>query len=299
MKFGFLIDKTEVECDSFSIVTLPNFEETLKKFYETVKVSKGWIYGSEIELEKSSKESINFKQNRVKTYSINHRMPLTHKIETSIIDDGDHLRFLILGYGFLQGLYLSPENYSYLGKVPYEPGTLNSLVLVGDDRKNGMEQINNFYKHANQEDRKQAFAVIHWFLFGQSYTFGWDKFDAQYKVLDGIYKLSGFGKHEFPHFKRPIELANKYKITLPKWAELNPPDYKDSTLTTLRNQLVHESKYADQPIGYAHTNVNYALEFVSFNTKLICGVLGIDTPYLLSKPDTRDRFAWDIKKMNY
>jgi hypothetical protein len=41
LKFGFLTDKNEVQCNDFSIHTLPNFEDTLHRFYETTKVSDG------------------------------------------------------------------------------------------------------------------------------------------------------------------------------------------------------------------------------------------------------------------
>jgi hypothetical protein len=156
-----------------------------------------------------------------------------------------------------------------------------------------MEKISRFYQKANQEDRKQAFAALHWFLVGQSYTFEWDQFEAQYKVLDGIYKLSKVNAKT--HAGRPVELAKKYHdkgIILPKWAELDSEGKR--ALSILRNELVHEAKYGGHPIGYAYPTENYPLEFVSFNTKLICAVLGINTPYLKADPGDRQRWAWDI-----
>ena len=293
MKFGFLIDRQEVRCSDFSILILPNFEDKLKHFYETAKVSNGWVYGPEIELQKSSNELKEFKQRGPINCHSAYLLPPTHKIKPDIYDE-EYLRFLVMGYGFLQGLYLSPEGYSYLWRVPYEPGKLNGLILCGNDRKNGMEQINRFYKNANQDEKKQdqAFAVMHWFLVGQSYTFQWDKFEAQYKVLDGIYNLI-YGNDGKPHASRPVKLAERYGVILPQWAKLDSKG--KSKLSSLRNELVHEAKYDGSPIGYTHTTENYALEFVSFNTKLICGVLGIDTPYLQSDPSTLDQFAWDIK----
>ena len=290
MKFGFLTDRKEVQWSDFSILILPNFEDTLQRFYETAKVSNGWLYGPEVELKKSSIELKEFKQRGPINCYTHYRVQPTHEIK-SHISDKEYLRFLVLGYGFLQGLYLSPEGYSYIGRVPYKPGKLNGLILGGNDRENGMEQINRFYQNANQEERKQAFAVMHWFLVGQSYTFQWDKFEAQYKVLDGIYRLSKISAKT--HADRPVELAKKYGVILPKWAKLDSLG-KKSALSILRNQLVHEAKYGGHPIGYAHPTENYSLEFVSFNTKLICGVLGINTPYLLSDPSTRDQFGWDI-----
>ena len=192
----------------------------------------------------------------------------------------------------MQGVYLSPEGYSNLGKVPYKPGTLNGLILIGQDRINGMEQINHFYKTSDDKKRKQAFAILHWFLIAQTHDFSWEKFEAQYKVLDGLYNLAD-DKERRRHSERPVFLAEKYGLVLPSWAHLNSK--KESKLTILRNELVHEGKYAGEPIGYAHPKENYPLEFRSFNTKLICSALGIKTKYIKADPDNRDVWAWNIE----
>lgn len=290
MKFGFLIDRRDVRCRDFSIQALPNFEGTLRHFYESTRVSDGWIYGPEVELKKNSNELQKFKQRGPINCSVSYRLPPTHEIQSSISDE-EYLRFIIMGYGFLQGLYLSPEGYLYLWRSPYEPGKLHGLILCGNDYENGMEQINRFYQSANQNERKQAFAIMHWFLIGQSYISQWDKFDAQYKVLDGIFKLSNIGNCS--HVQRPVLLAQKYRVRLPEWALPDDSSGK-SALSILRNELVHEAKYGGHPIGYSHPTENYTVEFVSFNTRLICGALGINTPNLQKDPRTLDQFAWDI-----
>jgi hypothetical protein len=291
MKFGFLIDKEEFICSDFSIVTVDEFAEITSSFYDYVQVSNGWIYGSEKELNKSYREKEKFKQPGPLVRDSFYRMSATHEIKTNITDE-EHLRFLILGYGFLQGLYLTPEGYSYLGRIPYEPGKLNGLLLIKDDYENGMEIINDYFKSSSEEDRNQMFACIHWFSIGQSFNFEWDKFDAQYKVLDGVYRLSELPN--VPHAKRPVELASKFNIKLPKWAKLDSTG-KKSQLSIHRNELVHEAKYAGHPIGYSYPSQNYSLEFTSFNTKLIAAALGIDTPYLQADPNNRSQWGWDIK----
>ena len=286
MRFGFLIDRKEVKCNEFSIVAVDEFDDIINSFYSFFRVSDGWIYGPEKELKKNSREKDKFKQPAPTICDSFYIMPVTHEIKSSITDE-DHLRFLVLGYGFLQGLYLTAEGYSYLGRVPYERGKLNGLFLIEDDYVNGMEIINEYYKSSSVENRNQMFACIHWFSIGQSFEFGWDRFDAQYKVLDGIFRLSGITG--MPHAKRPIELSKKYGIILPQWAELDSLG-KNSQLSVQRNELVHEARYGGHPIGYSYPSINYSLEFTSFNTKLIAAALGIDTPYL--KADPTNRCEW-------
>jgi len=291
LRFGFLIDRKDIRCSDFSITPVHDYDERIEQFYESASVSNGWVYGPEKRLNKNASEERLFKQGGPTTCSSFYRLPPTHEI-TSNFSDEDYLRFLILGYGFLQGLYLTPEGYSYLGRVPYVPGKLNGLLLSGDDYVNGTEKVNAFYKSATHENRYQMFASIHWFLIGQTYAFDWDRFDAQYKVLDGIYKLSGGSAKN--HARRPAELAKMYGIILPKWVELDGAGKKNE-LRKHRNELVHEAKYSGHPIGYSYPSENYSLEFVSFNTKLIAAALGIDTPYLQADPKNRSQWGWDIR----
>ncbi|MCF7971919.1 MAG: hypothetical protein K9L22_12240 [Methylococcaceae bacterium] len=291
MKFGFLTDRTSFECDGFKITTASNFDDVLEKFYQSMHVSNGWFYGPEEQLKKSSAENDKFKERGPINCSSFFRIKPTHQISANGYDD-NHLRFLVLGYGFLQGIYLTPEGYSYLGRTAYDPGKLNGLLLIGDDYINGMDSINRFYRSSSQENQSQMFASIHWYLVGQSYTFDWDRFDAQYKVLDGLYKLSGLKANN--HASRPIVLAEKYGIELPSWAELDATG-KQSKLSKQRNELVHEAKYGGHPIGYSYPDENYSLEFTSFNTKLIAAALGINTPYLAAEPTNREFWGWNIE----
>lgn len=291
MKFGFLIDPKSFECDGFKIAPVIEFDSVLNNFYKTTSVSKGWFYGPKIELVQSFREKEDFALNPPIVHESFFHMSPTHRMTSTENYSDDHLKFLILGYGFLQGLYLTPENYSYLGRTAFKPTTLNGLLLGDSDYINGMECINRFYINSNEEDRNQMFACIHWYLISQSYEFAWDRFDAQYKVLDGIYKLSGTKADS--HAARPIALSEKYNLELPLWAKLITK--KESKLSKQRNELFHEAKYGGYPIGYSYPEENYNLEFRSFNTKLIAAALGINTPYLQAEPKNRILGMWNIK----
>lgn len=291
MKFGFLIDKTSFECSCFRVAPLSEFDCVMEEFYQSAHVSNGWFYGPEQELKKTTNESRKFKERGPINCLSFFRISTTHEITSNACSE-EHLRFLILGYSFLQGVYLTPEGYLNLGRTAYKPGKLNGLRLSGDDYVNGMEAINQFYLSNNCEVRKQMFASIHWHLIGQSYYFDWDRFDSQYKTLDGLYNISGV-KAAF-HAGRPVELARKYNLKLPSWAKLDSTG-KKSVLSTQRNELVHEATYGGNPIGFSYPDENYSLELTSFNTKLIAAMLGIDTPYLSAEPDNRDYWGWDIK----
>lgn len=292
MDFGFLIDKKEFTFDKFKISPLNNFDNIIREFYNCIQVSNGWLYGPEEKLKKTSLEKKDFNKKAPCRPSSYFYLPQTHQIESNTDVPDDHLRFLIMGYGFLQGLYLVPKGFAYMERTAYKPGKLNGLLLGGQDYEKGMLNINEFYEHSNTGKRNRMLAVMHWFLIGQSYEFDWEIFDAQYKVLDGIYNISGVNANK--HAQRPVALAQEYEVTLPSWAKLDQKG-KTSKLSRLRNELIHEARYAGHPIGYTFTEENYVLELIAFNTKLIAGALGINTPYLKVSPERRAMFSWNIQ----
>lgn len=286
-----MIDNKEIIGSNFRITILKDYDYKVKLFYDTARVSDGWFYGKEKELKKNRKEINNFKQPGLITTSFPCQIQPTHEVKSKIKDDDD-LRFLIIGCGFLQALLLLPENFNYLYKTAYTPGKLNGLILCGDDYLNGMEIISNFYLNNDNKINLQMYAVLQWFLQGQSFIYDWEKFEAQYKVLDGIFQISGIKSENHPN--RPINLAKKFNIELPDWAIIDQTK-KNSRLSSLRNDLVHEAIYANHPIGFSFPEDNYSLEFRSFNLKLICSILGINTPYLKTNPKNNAYWAWDIK----
>jgi len=297
MEFGFLIDKRSFEFDCFKIAPKDNFEDILHNFYENAEVSNGWFYGRKVNLQKNFQEKRDFMSDAPTIHSSFFEVTPTHTINWSKNCTEEHIRFLILGYGFLQGLYLISEGWSHLGRTAYRPGLLNGLYLSHNDYHNGMKQINSFYLESSAEVRKNMFACIHWFLLGQSYEYEWDRFDAQYKVLDGIFNVSRTmcpqdPKKRYTHSERPEYLAKYYSIDLPNWAK-SESDGR-SKLTKLRNALTHEAIYAGQPIGLNYPEENYTLEFRAFNVKLISACLGLKTPYLNVPVDCRLAQLWNF-----
>jgi len=293
MKFGFLTDKTEFECEKFSIKLLEGFKEKKDDFYSTYPVSNGFIYAPQKQLSHSLTEKKLFSSPPPTVSSQLLFLPSTHEI-CSTYDD-EHNSFLILGYGFLQGLYLCPEGQGAFNRTPYEPGSINGVKLYGSDRENGMEAINQYFLNATVEQRSQMRACIHWYLMAYSMDHEWERFDAYYKVLDGLFRLNfklNSNRSKFiSHAERPVELANLFGIHILIWAVV---DGTASRLSIQRNELAHEATFANQPIGFSVPQVNYSFELSAFLTKLIAATLGLKTDYLYAKPDIRDYWSWDI-----
>ena len=288
MEFSFLIDETEFTGKDFKVTKSQDYEKNIKFFHESYSVSNGWIYPHLEVLRQSAKEKQRSKQEEPTRQVLFYSLPVTHEISTSS-QEPFYEKFLIMGYGFLQGLYLSPKGHHSIMKTAYERGKLHGLHLMKSDYVKGMNVIGDFYKTSNSEKRTHMFAIMHWFLLSQSYDYQWDVFDAQYKVLDGLYKINDVKAKS--HTQRPVKLAEKYNLVLPKWAEIDSST-KKSVLSQHRNELVHEAKYAGEPIGYNYPKENYSLELVAFNTKLIAATLGLKSAYISIPSKDRNTHGW-------
>lgn len=286
MKFGFLNDKGCFIADKIEIKPLGDIDRSINWLKTQAKVSDGWIYPPMKPAKKSNREK---HSEEFDVFSEYFTIEPTHEITMNPYDS-NKAKFIILGVGFFFGVYLSPAGYYNLGKTPYEEGKLTGVIPVGDDISKAIDVLSQYYD-TNPQKRTSMFAVLHWFMIGQSHTYPWDRFEAQYKVLDGLYKISE-SKKAPTHAFRPIALAGQYGIQLPNWAALQG---KSSKLTILRNELAHEAIYAGHPIGYAHPGEDYDLELASFNVKLIASSLGVKSAYLQIPVHDRQYHLWNIE----
>jgi hypothetical protein len=290
MEFGFLIDRRRVVFIKSEIKPLLDFDDRIDRFYKHACASNGWVYPPLVDANQNFREKEKFKT-KPQIPSSFFQIGPTHSITINPFDE-EKAKFLILAYGFLNGVYLNPAGHLFVNRAAYEIGKLTGVILVGNDAEKGITAFSQYYDKASKVQRKLLFAILHWFIVGQTYNFEWDKFDAQYKVLDGLFHLSGLTAPN--HASRPIELANNFGIKLPLWAQLNP-DRKSSQLSNTRNELFHEARYAGQPIGYEYPKENFGLEFARFNSKIIVALVGLKTKFLQADPGNRDTWGWSFQ----
>lgn len=289
MEFGFLKEKFRVVAGNIEIKPMGDIDEKIDRMHRLAVVSNGWIYPPMEDGAHNFSEKNKFKVKPQLPAKFFTTEP-THSI-TIYPHDDEKLRFLILAYGFLLGLYLSPAEYLCLYRIPHEVGKLTGVALIKNDAEKGILGFSRCFDTLDSEKRKLAFSIMHWFLVGQSYNYAWDRFDAQYKVLDSIYKFSGLSSNN--HASRPVALAEYFGIKKPQWIELDSTG-KFSVLSKTRNELVHEAKFGGQPIGYAYPDENFDFEFTRFNAKLIPAIFGLRSPFLQADPMDRNTRAWSF-----
>ncbi|MEE3877901.1 hypothetical protein [Vibrio sp. YYF0003] len=284
MNFGFFNNKNSYKTNEIKITPLESIHETLKWLQTDAPTSHGYIYPA---LESQQKfhferdaSSVALPQRYIKTIAT-HRLEFTQSNQTD-----EKARFIILGLGFFNGQYLTPEGQYQLTRMPYEEAIQTGVYLAGADYVRCLELLSMFYDK-NPCIRKQMFTVMHWFLCSQYYIFEWDIFDAQYKVLDGLYKLCESSDKYTKHSERPKFLVDKYDTTVPEWI-------KSGTLARVRNDYSHEALYCKSPVGYCFSD-NLHTELKKLNTKLIAAALGAKSDYLKLGCDRRQTSVWNLQ----
>ncbi|WP_264877870.1 hypothetical protein [Vibrio agarivorans] len=286
MDFGFLNSNSHYISDNIEILPRQDIDRVISEVRTNENMSDGWIYPPLIEACKSKQES---NTKKFKVFADCYTLPATHCINFHPYNP-DKAKFLILGVGFFFGVYLSPATHYKMWRVAYEEGKLTGVTPTHRDVELALNYLARFYEDSSSRKRAGMFAAIHWFLVGQSQHYPWERFEAQYKVLDGLCKLSAIS--QCSHSRRPQELSEKYHLQLPNWATW---DKSGNALSRLRNELTHEALYAGDAIGYAHPEENYDVEFSSFNTKLIAAILGIKSSYVHSSSQDRQYHVWDME----
>ena len=87
MKFGFLEDKTEFECEGFSFKKLEEFDEIMDFFRSSYPVSGGFIYAPQKQLRHSPKEKREFNSPEPVVSGQLLFLPPTHEICSTYDDE--------------------------------------------------------------------------------------------------------------------------------------------------------------------------------------------------------------------
>lgn len=295
MNFGFINLKYDFSTKYMTISTLPNLEEITECIRKKCWIENDWLY-----------PPIELVDGRPTQPFIIYELPVSHNLEFNKSENEELYHFIILLFGFLNGMQLVPEKWGHFYKTPFKKGKLVSFHLNKQEIIKILDIAYETYINSSGEIRKMLYSAIHWFLLGQSYIHGFEKFDAQYRVTDCCFKLfQKIHKTEFeyskkdkklniichtnkcidfkvrnlPHSKRIEVLCLFYKIPIPWWACYNG-FLDNSKISSFRNDLLHEAIYCNEPIGIKIENHNYDFWLSKLNERIILLLLGINSDEL-------------------
>lgn len=276
MEFGFICERALYSTEHVTIKPLPDIDEKYKIIKDNLFIEEGWIYPP-VKIDSNGKPT--------KSMSF-YRLPNSHVLSINISESDalDNLSdFIITFFGFLKGMQLKPNGHGHFYKTPINQAKLVGFIIDDNDFNHILDMAINFF--INHREIAHIFhAVVFLFLFGQSYSHGFEKFDAQYRVMDGCYNISKklYGIQARNHAHRIIKMCNEFNIPIPNWAKML--DGK-SFLSQLRNELVHEATFAGDRIGYNLPAENYYFGFPRVNEKLILSIIGVKSEILTRNID--------------
>jgi hypothetical protein len=289
LKFGHWPRKSELNAGATIVRPLPNYDDVVAAVQGSDRVINGWYYPP------LAAERI---------YKRVYCLDSTHSLGVAPAPGARQWsEFVIALLGLLDGLRLIPEGWVHFYRTAVKLNSLSDVICRVNEIEQVLQIAESFWRSVTEHVRRLSFGAIHWRLFSESYEHEFERFNGQYAVLDTCYrihcKLTPGGKGEPPHSKRAEFLAGHYSMETPSWAKTRMVNGRlECDLSKLRNELVHEARYAGRPIGFEHPGLTVPIDLTLgyFNTRLILALLGVKCAYVRSSVETRSQFALDLDR---
>lgn len=218
-------------------------------------------------------------------------LPETHRLVTlGRANDPEFGEFLILILGFVLGLRLTIKGTGHLQATPHEVGTLVSFRPTRREVGKVLEHATLFWDNHPPEMRKLLFGAVHYFLIAQGYGHQHERFAWMYTVMDNLHRVAwhtnatyqGAIQLKGQHSERPKALSSVFGSPLPA-SFIDPSGRANNVdrLVLVRNELIHEARWAGEPLGYAVSGEGHDLfmEMTFFCSQIILGLLDADCQF--------------------
>lgn len=287
-QFGYLNEGTHFTWSAGSVATLEDFDHIVSDMAGEPGIYDGWCFPPLGSVDKTSSAGMPPPE-----IAQSFALPSTHQLELTDNSLTDCAPFFIALLGFLKGRRLQQQGWQHFYKTPTERKLCDFLANDSAIART-FEVATAFLKqHTDDKIRKLAFGVLHWHLFAQLYEHEFERFNAQYTALDACYRLAvKTTVPAFPdcggHAVLAERLCTRFSVPAPQWA-IRQQDEKSCVLARRRNDLVHESLYCGQPIGFGHPtdHRNMELELTNLVARLFLRTIGVDNGYAASPVNTR------------
>ena len=286
MNFGWLNDKSVYKANAIEIKPLASIDNAISEVINSSQNDGTWYYPPIVY--KTDKSSPRVVAERFE-------LPLTHQIvQINQTQDQEFLKFMIVFFGWLNGMRLNPEGWGHLIKTPIKQGALSdfSKLKHSDIVKllDKAEVFWNSHQHDNLADL--MLGALHWYSFTQSY----ERIMGQYSVFDTLYRIVATklnSTKDVPHSKRFCYVSNNLQLVCPSWAQF---ENNDTEISIIRNALIHQSMFAGRPVGFAASSAqsDILLDLMAFNCKVIAALIGAEGQYTRASCETKQLQPFDL-----
>ena len=266
--FGWLPEKRTYVLPDLQIEPVEDYDAVIEIVLGSKDIEQDWFYGR---IPDEPKHADWFK------------LPFTHTLNIDDEQDGRHRlsTFLVFILGFLKGLRLIPEPWVHVTRVPTKLHQLQDFHAYEPAVTRILNRTVEFWRSNSTTLRRAMIGALHWHALGRTYEHPYEVFNAQYAVLDACWSIHSNLAHQsesISHARRAEVLASAYDLHLPEWATVSG---KQSYLSRLRNDLIHEALWAEEPIGLAHPKEypQIHIDLYWFNSRVLLSLLGESSDY--------------------
>jgi len=275
---------------------LPEFEKSVADVQESEYICDDWFWVPLQDRPGNAGDS--FPPVPIPWFSL----PSTHVLEVTNGTVSDALNeYLVAVFGWSQGLRLIPEGWGHFYRVAVKQRKLSDFVILDQTVLKLLGLAEEFWhRHRIDGLASKMFGAIHWYLFSQSYRQYFERFMMQYIVLDTIYNIQASisGIKCRAHAERVEYLSRALNVPVPSWGKVvSSGGAKRSEISIIRNELFHEARFANAPIGFKFPTMdkgNMLIHLQSFNSRLFAALLGATGNYSRSSCENRNRHLFHI-----
>ena len=275
--FGYYPRPLAFSAGPVAVSTKPDLDEIVAEISTSEGAEEGWIYPG---------------FQRVRDFSGNVRdrpyaarifgLPNTHSIQHAAADSKAHLDFHVWALSFFTGMRLTTTEAGFVDGTPIKPGTLVDFTPLGTSLEAAVGLAEAFWTANRSEPAhaKRWVAAVHaLFLSQYRHSLQFERILYSYTAIDACFALAKELHPGSPpgHTDRIEWMCGLFGMPTPAWAQRPAP--KGSTqIATIRNALMHEALFMDEPLGFAlhgvGTNQNLPLEMANLICRFLVALIG-------------------------
>ena len=257
--FGWYPKKLNIIDGNIRIQTLSDIELKIQNVLSYRNIENGWIHSG---------------SNRV------FNLPKTHKIHQENPCNEDNLKFLVWSLSYFLGMRLTTEIMGFLDATPTKPYELTDFIVAHNEIPAALDIADEFF-HRHQSSSicsKLWIAALHTIFLAQNpRLLQFERFMYQYSAIDACFALSKnikpFSEKNISHSDRIHLMCERYGMETPEWGR--------KEIVGIRNNLIHECLYIEEPIGFKNYRTpsaeNLNLEIQNLVCRLLAAILGNET----------------------
>lgn len=292
IQFGFYPENLSIDLDNITIKSIKNHNKIIVDFKTECKdlMKDQWIYAP-----LARRSGFENKTDIMPYTSRVFSLPKTHEISHSSATNPAHLDFHVWCLSFFKGIRLTTTEAGFLDATSMEIGELVDFHADKNDLLQLIQLAEECWlKHQNKLEVCNLFrSAIHAFFIAQyPRLLEYEKFLNLYMALNCCQKIFALTQSKSDQSMESI--CNSFKVPIPDWAHSDTPNH----IKKIRNNLVHEAFYLEEPLGFVAKNQEYPNiinEMKALVSRFLVALIGASQAgYVKTSTTTRQNFGLDL-----